>query len=575
MSVFEEIKQRLRVEDVLGDYVEVIPAGANYKCICPFHNERTPSLMISPDRGVWHCFGCGAGGDIFQFVQDFENIEIKDALKRLAQKANVTLEKSARPKTEAELAKQDTLEQGYELLAWTKTVYHKILSKLLLDRTHAVTRYCLERGLSQEIIEKFEIGYAPSGNLIQSLAKKHALDHTLLASVGVLREAYRGPGYRDKFTDRLVIPIHDEHGRTVGFTGRVLPSNEEKREKDRPKYLNSAASLWFNKSELWFGLNLAKRRIFQEKKALVVEGNMDVIAAHAEGLDYTVASQGTAFTPDQLGRLRKITSHLLLAFDNDSAGTVAGEKFFRQATAHGFLVDKVVIPAPHKDLDDYLHSSAYTDPDSLQTTPYLSFVIGEYQERLLSGDAHEKQRVIEHILGLIGAVDSLTAELYLAQLSDLTNVSRATLDRLYQAQHATTTVKTPPTPNNDPDQTSTPNPLEPHQTEHASLLVAFHKLILAGTNETTLSQVYPLLKLFGRDLREDTYEEYRGRIEPELNLLREAGVYRDTDPVLLLDSILLFLDRRVSQFLLRPELLEAYRALRDKKEPEAASNSAT
>ena len=562
MSVFDEIKQRLRVEDVIGDYVEVIPAGAYYKCICPFHNERTPSLMISPDRGIWHCFGCGAGGDIFQFVQDYENIETGAALKRLAQKAGVTLEKSSRPKTAAEQAKQDTLEQGYELLAWTKDVYHKILLKLLTDRAHPVTQYCLERELSQEIIEKFEIGYAPTGNLIQSLAKKHGLDQTLLERVGVLREAYRGTGYRDKFTDRLVIPIHDEQSQTVGFTGRVLPSSEQHKDRERPKYLNSAASHWFNKSTLWFGLNLAKRRIFQEKKVIVVEGNMDVIAAHAAGLDYTVASQGTAFTSEQLTRLRKVTNHLLLAFDNDEAGRVAGEKFFRQATGAGFLVDKLLIPTPHKDLDDYLHSDAYTDPGSLHTTPYLSFVIGQYQARLLSGDAHEKQRVIEHILSLIESVDALTAELYLAQLAELTDVSKDTLTRLYRAQHSNN--RNTETPVADEDLADDAN--GPHQTEYGPLIVAFHKLMLAGTEERRLAQFYPLLRLFGRDLQEDNYAAYRARVSPELALLeasRPGGGYQESDSELLEKQILLFLDRQVNRFVLDPDLLAAYRSLRE------------
>jgi DNA primase len=551
MSVWEEIKHRLKVEDVIGEYIETFPAGAYYKCICPFHNERTPSMMISPDRGIWHCFGCGAGGDIFQFVQDFEQVTPKEALSRLAKKANVSLEKSPKKLSEDALKVQSNLETGYELLEWTKKVFHKVLIKILQDREHAVTKYCLARGLSQQIIEQFEIGYAPSGQFLCKLATQYNLDTTLLVGVGVLKRTEQGH-IRDKFTDRLMIPIMNAQSKTVGFTGRVLPNDTT----ERPKYLNSSASVWFNKSELWFGMNLAKRAIHKYKKAVLVEGNMDVISAFAHGINHTVASQGTSVTTDQLQNLLKVTRTIQIAFDNDTAGITAGEKLFQEATRYGFTVDKVVIPHTFKDLDEFLFSQDYTEGDALRTIPYISFILDTYKQDLINSNSHEKKDAIEKVLKMIASVDQITAELYLNELSALTSISKQTLETIFA--HERSLIK--PISVEEVEQDQSIQLLNSPETGH--LRVAFQKLMLSNINPSLLKQLYRCLVPFIKDFHQKTYDQYYVSIEPELQLMKDSGEYSYIDKVLLFDSLLLFLDQNITKFILDSELKAVYQQLK-------------
>ncbi len=545
MSIWNDIKNRLRVEDVISEYTEIFPAGAYYKCVCPFHNEKTPSLMISPDRDIWHCFGCGAGGDIFQFVQDFENLTPKESLEKLAKKANVELKKDNKPVTAEQQAKLSELEKGYQVLNWSAQVYHKILLKLIQDREHPVTKYCLERGMSQEIIEKFTIGYAPKGHLMTDLANKHSMNLNLLESVGVLKKP-NPKQFKDKFIDRLIIPIQDTSNKIVGFTARILPGDSG----ERPKYLNSSASLWFNKSALWFGLNLAKRSIYKNKKVIIVEGNMDVVAAFAHNLDYTIASQGTAVTTDQLENLAKITSNVLLAFDNDTAGKIAGEKFFKNATQYGLTIDKVKIPDQFKDLDEYVFSDQFS---SIETVPYLEYILDTYKLELTGGDSHSKKKTVEHILTLISSVDEITAELYINSLSKQTDINKDTLWRIYQQQYQPSSIKSTKSTG---EETSRPN-----QKPYAHLLVAFHKLIVSAAPEKTLLNLYALLQLFISDFQHKPLEEYITHIKPELDLIRESGEYKLTDTKIIIGSIMLFLDQNISKFILDEELKSKYQQL--------------
>lgn len=543
MSIWDDIKNRLRVEDVISEYVEVIPAGAYYKCVCPFHNENTPSLMISPDRNIWHCFGCGAGGDVFQFVQDFENLTPKESLEKLAKKAGIELEKQTKQISKEDQAKLSELDKGYQVLEWSAKVYHKILLKLLGDRDHPVTKYCLERGMSQEVIEKFSIGFAPKGHLITGLAGKYSMDRQLMEQTGVLKKNYQNQ-YKDKFIDRLVIPIQDQKNKVVGFTARVLPGDQG----DRPKYLNSAASLWFNKSELWFGLNHARRNIYKQKKVVLVEGNMDVVAAFGHGLDYTIASQGTAVTEQQLQVLAKITDNVLLAFDNDEAGKIAGEKLFKAATSHGLTVDKVIIPKEFKDLDEYVFSDQFS---TIQTVPYLEFILDTYKLELTGGDAHSKKKTVEHILSLISSVEEITAELYINSLSEQTSINKDTLWRIYKQQYQPQEKRTNATNDN-----------LPNQKPNSNLLVAFHKLILDSTPEITLLNLYSLLKLFIPDFQTHELPQYVEKIQPELELMKESGEYKQIDRKIILGSIMLFLDQNISKFILDQDLKEKYQKLK-------------
>jgi len=197
MSVWDDVKSRLSVEEVLADYVTIRSKGANLTCLCPFHNEKNPSLIISPSKGIWHCFGCGAGGDIFAFVTQFENTTKQEALIKLAKKAGIDLDKyktrpnhnspSSEDEPPAPITKTHD-EQAKAMLTWSTNLYHQILLKFLSDKEHPITKYCLQRGLTLEIIKKFQLGYAPKNNQLLQLATKHNIDLELLFEVGLLRD---------------------------------------------------------------------------------------------------------------------------------------------------------------------------------------------------------------------------------------------------------------------------------------------------------------------------------------------------------------------------------------------------
>lgn len=424
MSVWDDIKDRLSVEEVIADYIPIKQSGSNYKAVCPFHQEKTPSLMISPNKGIWHCFGCGAGGDIFEFVSQIENLERKDVLERLASKAGVELKPLSREEykkrqeskpTEAEISE---LDYGNRLLTWSADIYHKILLKILGDFKHPVTVYCRERNLTQQTIEKFKIGYAPKQNTVLALAQKHGLDTNLLLQAGVLKSNERG--LSDKFKDRLMIPIQTREGQVVGFTGRVLPGDTF----DRPKYLNSSQSQWFNKSELWFGLNHARPQIIRSKNAIIVEGNMDVVSCHQAGLETTIASQGTSFTDQQLKILKRMTRRVSLAFDNDSAGIIAGKKFYMAANKIGLTVDKLVIPLPYKDIDEYISENTKNGAQvNLEIIPFFEWYLQVRGGELRDGDMNIQRKAIDESIEVIESMDELSQEQAVQKLSKITSLS--------------------------------------------------------------------------------------------------------------------------------------------------------
>jgi DNA primase len=421
MNIWEEIKSKLDIVDVIGEYVPVQPSGTNYRASSPFKKEKTPSLMISQQKQIWHDFSSGKGGDIFGFVMQMENITRAEALRKLASKAGVQL--NTKEYVDKRSDEEKTLhEAGANALEWTADLYHTVLKKILKVRTHPVTQYCLERRLTPALIDQFKLGYAPKDNFLLKLLQNNNKDTALFEKIELL--VTRNDKLKDKFADRLMIPIRNTEGKTVGFTGRVLPYDTT----DRPKYLNSSQSEWFDKSRLWFGLDLARKNILIEKKVIVVEGNMDVIAAFGTGFNYTIASQGTSFTSTQLTLLARFSKTVLLAFDNDSAGILAAQKLFMTATPMGIVVEQIVIPTEYKDLDEYL--GVHGDKTEIETEYYLDRWIGLNATRLTSSDSGEQKQAIQDICELMSAVDEITLEQYLKKTHSVTGISTATLSKL-------------------------------------------------------------------------------------------------------------------------------------------------
>ena len=425
MNVFEEVKSRLSVSEVIGNYLPIDPAGQNYKCLCPFHNDKKPSLIISDQKEIWHCFSCGAGGDVFKFVMDYENLSKGEALQKLAKMAGVKLPKinsQNKEKETSEFNQAETkteFELGFNYLFWASKVFHQILLKAIQNRNSQLSQYLLKRKLSLETIQKFQIGFAPSNNFLMNLIQKHNLQSSqdLFLKIGLLKQLESGQ-IKDKFSNRLMIPVFDENEKVVGFTGRVLPGEKI----DRPKYLNSSESQWFKKRKIWYGWSHNLKQIKEQKQVLIVEGNMDVLASFPKNIP-ALASQGTSFTPSQIKRLKFLQSEIILAFDNDEAGQTAADKFFTQASFQNLQIKKILIPEKFKDLDEWLASSEFDPKKPLPIQDFLESWINKNKQKLTSSNLQIKKESVENFLNLLIVRDNLEQDFYLKKLAQITNFS--------------------------------------------------------------------------------------------------------------------------------------------------------
>ena len=344
----EEIKQRLDLVELLNEYLKLEKAGINYKGRCPFHNEKTPSFFVSPERGTWKCFGCGLGGDHFTFIEQIEGVDFKEALQVLARRAGVTIRYRGQTQSgqnsnmKARLRELHTQAVRYYQVALKKTKGGKLAQGYLKNRK-----------MKAATIEAWSVGYAPSAwrALANHLHGKGFTVDELVASGLVIKSDKKPPAGElpvyDRFRARIMFPISNISGQVVGFTGRILPQAED---EERPvgKYVNSPQTALFDKSSLVFGLDKARLSIREHKATLLVEGQMDVIMAHQAGSTNAVAVSGTALTPQHLKILKRYAESLIMAFDRDDAGEAAAKKSIYMALDAGFGVSALMIP---KDAD--------------------------------------------------------------------------------------------------------------------------------------------------------------------------------------------------------------------------------
>lgn len=321
-TVVEDIKSRLDIVDVIGNYITLRQSGTNFKGLCPFHNEKSPSFMANRERQIFRCFGCGEAGDVFAFIMKQENIDFPNALALLASKAGVELpEKFSKGKKSG--AEKSTL---YTINELTTKFFAHILTKHPAGKE--ALDYLHQRGVSDASIEQFQIGYAPANNsALQQLYQKH--DFTTLA--------VRSAGSPERYRDRIMFPFRDVIGQVVGYSGRALHDQV-------PKYLNTAETDLFRKNRYVYGLFEAKKMIAEAKRVMLVEGQLDLVLAHQAGTGYAVATSGTALTDDHLLILRRYSDTLFLAFDADTAGQKATERAISLALGHGFEIQVVVLP---------------------------------------------------------------------------------------------------------------------------------------------------------------------------------------------------------------------------------------
>ena len=363
----QEIKQKIDIVGIVSEYVKLTPAGSNFRGLCPFHNEKTPSFMVSADKQIWHCFGCAKGGDAFTFIQEIENCEFAEALRILAQKAGIEIKKFD-PKT---TNKKTRLLDINELAA---KFFHYLL---LNEKSAQIGRdYISKRLLSSETVEDFSLGYSPnSWDTLFKYLKQRGFFENEIFDAGLAVKKDKGSGYYDRFRNRLMFPIKNIFGQVVGFTARVLDGDEK-----TAKYINTPQTLIYNKSQVIYGLDKAKQDIRKKNLVVVVEGNMDVISSHQAGIRNVVASSGTAFTDEQVALLKRYSNNLALSFDADNAGQAAASRGIDTALKHAMNIS--VITLEHKDPDDCIKDDPKKWESAISNArPFMEYIL----EKILKG----------------------------------------------------------------------------------------------------------------------------------------------------------------------------------------------
>lgn len=345
----QQIKERLNIVDVLSGYLRLTKAGVNYKALCPFHNEKTPSFMVSSPRQAWHCFGCGEGGDIFTFIEKIEGVEFVEALKMLAEKAGVVLEYTD-PKLRTEK------DRMYEICEKAAQFFTQELNN---PNANVLSDYLHGRGFNDKTVEEWRLGYAPdSWDSLLVFLKSKGYKDTDIERVGLIIKSDLRAGinkYHDRFRNRLMFPIFDVNGRVVAFSGRLMSEiiHPKTEREGSGKYINSPESVLFNKSRILYGLDRAKTEIRKENKAILVEGQMDMLLSWQDGIKNVIAASGTALTEDHLTILRRLTENLVLAFDMDDAGFKATKRGIDLAQSNGFNISVLELEAG-KDPADFV-----------------------------------------------------------------------------------------------------------------------------------------------------------------------------------------------------------------------------
>ena len=387
-----EIKERLPIMDIVSPYVKLHRAGRSVVGLCPFHKEKTPSFHVSPERGTWHCFGCGLGGDGFSFIEKIEGVEFKDALKILAEKAGVQITSIYGSAGHEDTSKRDRMR---EVMARAGQWY----TQNLKDST--AYAYALSRGLTEDSIKEWGLGYAPDAwrDLLEAFTAEGFTIPELLAA-GLVKEADGKPGtYYDRFRNRLMFPIRDGSGRVVAFTGRTLSPDEQ------AKYLNSPETDLYHKSDILFGMDRAKDAIRTRGFTLLVEGQMDVIHAHQAGFVNTVALSGTALTERHLTLMKRYSENLMLVLDADPAGFKATARSAGLALVNGLRVKAARLPKGQDPADLASKDSAEFAKRIKEAKPIVEFFLSELAEG--QSDSHRLLRSAESVvLPLIAAIPS-------------------------------------------------------------------------------------------------------------------------------------------------------------------------
>ena len=409
-EIIEEVRQANDIVEVISQYVHLKRSGRNFFGLCPFHNEKSPSFSVSPDKQIFHCFGCGVGGNAITFISKIEGLGFKEAVEALAERANIVLPTIS---NNVDNQKEELKSKVYKVNSFTAEYYHK---KLYQKESKIAQEYIKQRKLNNETLESFKIGF--SGNfdeLYQALKKEGFKDEEILES-GLVNKNEKGM-YIDRYRNRLMIPIQDERGRVIAFGGRVLDDS-------KPKYINSPENIVYSKGRHLFGLNIAKKG--DTKKLLIVEGYMDAISLHQRGITNVVAALGTALTPNQGWLLRKNAEQIILGFDSDGAGQTAIMRAMEVMQNMGCDM-RVLQLEGAKDPDEFIvkYGTARFQKALDDAISLIEFKVKVLKQDLNLENASDKIKFLNEIAKLISKINNtMEQEIYIEKISKGYNISK-------------------------------------------------------------------------------------------------------------------------------------------------------
>lgn len=421
MSQVDDIKSRLDIVDIISEYIALKPAGTNFRALCPFHSEKTPSFMVSRERQLWHCFGCNIGGDLFSFVMKMEGMDFPEALKILANKAGVILE---RENYELQ-GEKNRLTSLIELAA---KFWHKVF--LLSPQAASAREYLSKRGVTNDSLEEFMIGFAPNSwdETLKFLKEKKFSDDEIF-SAGLTVRKERGAGFYDRFRNRIIFPIRDTHKILVGFGARAMPGEEK-----QAKYINSPQTKIYNKSRVIYNLDKARSYIKEKNAAVFVEGYMDVISSWQAGVKNVVAISGTALTPDHLKIIQRYTNTLLMAFDADIAGENAAFRGTDLILGTDLNLRIIRIPSG-KDPDECIQKDPAQWRNATESAvPFMEYMLEKSMIEFSPKDAEGKKKIAARLLPFLAKMENrIEKDHWIHELAESIHVSeeaiRETLGR--------------------------------------------------------------------------------------------------------------------------------------------------
>ena len=436
----EEIRARLAIEDIVGEYVQLKRAGRNFKGLSPFSSEKTPSFFVSPEKNIWHDFSSNKGGDIFSFIMEVEGLDFRGSLEHLARKAGVDLSQYE-SKTSQLIAKRKKRALEAHALA---TRYYQ---QCLLRNQHAMNYVFKQRHLKRRVVEEFQIGYAPdSGTALTNALTKKGFSKAELSDAG-LTNRFGG----DLFRGRMMIPLMDGSGQVIGFTGRIIGEVE-----GAPKYLNTPQSVIYDKGRHVFGLCQAKEAIRTQNYVVIVEGNLDVVSSHQASVCQVVATAGTAMTEHHLRAIKRLTGDVRLGFDADKAGIAATERAIAIAANVGIELSIISLPESAKDPDELIQQAPQLWVESIQSRqPAVDWVLAQYAARVDLATAAGKRQFTSAAIAVIRTLtDPVERDHYERQTASMTgtglDVLHTKLLQYVEDQKPLRPVA-PRTPTNEPD----------------------------------------------------------------------------------------------------------------------------